>query len=106
MWAFYSDGGRGIVVEFDPSHAWFNDKTADNDSFRHLRKVLYVADREPTYFLSAKDDEVLYTKTLEWKFEEEWRMICGLSRGKKELKQAHTGKMYFFLKYHLPLFRL
>jgi len=56
---------RGIVVEFDPSHAWFNNKSAGNDSSRHIRQVLYVADREPTDFLTAIDDEVLYAKTCE-----------------------------------------
>jgi Protein of unknown function (DUF2971) len=75
MWSFYSDGGRGVAVEFDPSHPWFNAKTTDSDSFRHLRQVGYVEDRKPDYLLTTRDDDVLYTKTLEWDFEKEWRII-------------------------------
>jgi hypothetical protein len=95
MWAFYSDGGRGIVVEFAPSHIWFNNKTSVNDSFRHLRQVSYVADREPTHFLTAKDDEVLYTKTCDWEFENEWRMIRNLNEGKMGSKLDRYGKEVF-----------
>ncbi|MDR3557944.1 MAG: DUF2971 domain-containing protein, partial [Candidatus Pacebacteria bacterium] len=104
MWSFYSDGGRGIVIEFDTSHAWFNNKTAYNGSFRRLRKVLYVADREPTYFLSAKDNEVLYTKTLEWEFEDEWRIIRGFNGGQKAPKQDPYGKDVFL--FDIPPFAI
>lgn len=92
MWAFYSDGGRGVVIEFDTSHVWFNCKTGDNDSFHHLRKVQYVEDREPVYFLSAKEDEVLYTKTLEWKFEKEWRIIRNVTEAKEKAGPDPYGK--------------
>jgi hypothetical protein len=92
MWSFYCDGGRGVVIEFDPSHAWFNCKTAENDSFHHLRKVQYVEDREPTYFLSAKEDEVLYTKTLEWEFEKELRIIRKFTEAKVKVGLDDYGK--------------
>jgi hypothetical protein len=92
MWTFYSDGGRGVVIEFDTSHAWFNCKTADNDSFHHLRKVQYVEDREPVYFLSAKEDEVLYTKTSEWEFEKEWRIIRNVTEAREKAGRDPYGK--------------
>ncbi len=92
MWSFYSDGGRGFVAEFDPSHAWFNCKTADSDSFHHLRKVQYVEDREPVYFLSAKEDEVLYTKTREWEFEREWRIVRNFKGAKTNAGPDPYGK--------------
>ena len=47
----------------------------NSDSFRHLRPVQYVADRKPDYLLATKDDDLLYTKALEWDFEKEWRII-------------------------------
>ncbi len=96
MWSFYSDGGRGFVLEFDTSHAWFSCKTADNDSFHHLRKVQYVRDREPMFFLDTKtdvgtkEDAVLYTKTCEWEFETEWRII----RNFKEAKEKDGADNY------------
>ncbi|MDR3714149.1 MAG: DUF2971 domain-containing protein [Puia sp.] len=98
MWSFYCDGGRGVVIEFDPSHAWFNCKTANNDSFHHLRRVQYVEDREPTHFLSAKEDEVLYTKTREWKFEEEWRIIRNFKEANGKAGQDLYGKDVFLFE--------
>ncbi len=105
MWAFYSDGGRGVVIEFDTSHAWFNCKTGDNDSFHHLRKVQYVEDREPVYFLSAKEDEVLYTKTLEWKFEQEWRIIRNFNGGMKTPDQDVFKKDVYLFEIPPPTIR-
>lgn len=101
MWSFYSDGGRGFVVEFDPSHEWFNCKMADNDSYRHIRQVRYVVDREPMYFASkedaaTRDEAVLYTKTIEWEFEEEWRIIRGFKEA-KEMKGQDTYQNEIFL---------
>jgi hypothetical protein len=75
MWSFYSDGGRGLVIEFDSNDPWFNAKKASDDSFRHLHKVKYVEDREPDYLLTTKDEDLLYTKATEWEFEKEWRII-------------------------------
>lgn len=92
MWSFYSDGGRGVVIEFDPSHAWFNNKTADNDSFRHLRQVQYVKERKTEYLLATKDDDLLYTKTLEWDFEKEWRIIRNFNDAKENIGQDIYGK--------------
>jgi hypothetical protein len=97
MWSFYSDGGRGIVVEFDAKHPWFNCKIREDDSYRHLRQVQYVADREPMYLASKDDaatreDDVLYTKTIEWGFEKEWRII----RGFKEAKEKVGTDIFLF----------
>lgn len=75
MWGFYSDGGRGVAIEFDSRHPWFDARRDKTDSFRHLRSVHYSADRKPDYFLMATDDDVLYTKLEAWQFESEWRII-------------------------------
>jgi hypothetical protein len=49
-------------------------KREDSDSFRHLRRVKYE-DRTPAYFLNLPDDIALYTKSVEWSYEKEWRII-------------------------------
>ena len=92
MWSFYSDGGRGFVVEFDSRHAWFNNKTANNDSFRHLRQVRYVVDHKPEYLLATKDDDLLYTKTFDWEFEKEWRIIRNFNEAKEKVGPDDYGK--------------
>jgi hypothetical protein len=104
MWSVYCDGGRGVVIEFVPSDAWFNGKTADNDSFHHLRKVRYVDEREPMYLWDTKtavdkrEEAVLYTKALEWGFEDEWRIICRLDGGQKGRDQDSCGKDVFLFE--------
>jgi hypothetical protein len=74
MWSHYADGGRGLLIEFDPQHPWFWTKRNDSDSFRHLRKVKYE-ERVPAYFLNLPDDVALYSKSVEWSYEKEWRII-------------------------------
>jgi hypothetical protein len=105
MWSFYSDGGRGFVVEFDPRHVWFNNKTADNDSFRHLRQVRYAAERKPEYLLATKDDDLLYTKTLEWEFEKEWRIIRNFNHAKEKIGQDTYGKDIMLFEIPPPTIR-
>jgi hypothetical protein len=103
MWSFYSDGGTGIVVEFDAKHPWFNCKNGENDSYRHLRQVQYVADREPIYLATKDDaatreDDVLYTKTIEWEFEKEWRIIRGFKEAKEKIGADQYGKDIFLFE--------
>jgi len=74
MWSHYADGGRGFLIEFDPQHPWFWAKRDDRDSFRHLRRVKYE-ERVPAYFLNLPDDIALYSKSVEWSYEKEWRII-------------------------------
>ncbi len=52
MWERYADQGRGLLVEFDPAHSWFWQKSSEDDDLRHLRRVTYVAERTPAYLLA------------------------------------------------------
>jgi hypothetical protein len=74
MWSHYADGGRGFLVEFDGQHDWFWDKRNERDSFRHLHQVKYL-ERTPVYFLNLPDDVALYSKSIQWSYEKEWRII-------------------------------
>lgn len=75
MWGHYGDGGRGFLIEFDPSHAWFHGKREERDSFRHIRKVQYVAARPLKFLLDTTELDFLYTKWDVWQEEREWRII-------------------------------
>ena len=74
MWSHYADGGRGCILEFDAAHPWFWAKREEADSFRHLRRVDY-RDCEPTNFIGMSDQVALYTKSVAWAYEGEWRII-------------------------------
>lgn len=91
MWSHYGDGGRGFLIEFDSSHPWFLDKRDDSDSFRHLRKVSYL-ERTPSYFLNMPDQTALYTKSIEWSYEQEWRIIRNFNDAQSKAGTDAYGK--------------
>ena len=75
MWGHYADGGRGFLLEFDPKHSWFHAKREEQDSFRHMRQVIYVSSRPGKYLLDVTDLDFLYTKWDVWRAEKEWRIL-------------------------------
>lgn len=80
MWSHYADQHRGFVLEFDARHGFFDQRQADDDEFHHVRKVQYSEYRPSTtieFFLSPR---TLLTKSVEWKYEQEWRMLVDLAR--------------------------
>jgi len=79
MWAHYGDHHRGVVIEFDEANPFFNSIKGPEDDFRHFRKVNY-ADNRPSIFLTPSDAiEVFYSKSREWEYENEWRLIAPLA---------------------------
>jgi hypothetical protein len=92
MWSHYADGGRGFLIEFNPKHPWFSAKKAENDDFRQLRRVIYVASRPPKYLKDATGTEVLYTKGQEWEYEKEWRIIRNFNDAASKVGPDGNGK--------------
>lgn len=91
MWGRYADQGRGFLVEFDSSHSWFNQKIAEDDDLRHLRRISYVADRTPAYLLAVTAQDYLYTKETKWEYEKEWRIILNFNRAASKVGKDNTG---------------
>ena len=91
MWSHYASQHFGVVVEFDQSHPWFNQKIAHSDDFRHLVKVAYEQEPLPRTWKQLKANEVLYTKSIEWAYEREWRVIRPLKDG----TEVSPGKICF-----------
>src|ERR1039457_3982270 len=69
----YASQHRGVVVEFDENHPWFNEKTTSSDDLRHLVQVSYVQNPHPRTWKQVKGPDMLYTKNAEWAYEREWR---------------------------------
>jgi len=91
MWDKYTEQGRGFLVEFDSSHPWFNQKTAQDDDLRHLRRISYVADRAPAYLLALTADDYLYTKEMKWEYEKEWRIMLNFKSAARNVGKDNTG---------------
>ncbi|MGE0405039.1 MAG: DUF2971 domain-containing protein, partial [Candidatus Korobacteraceae bacterium] len=81
----------GIVVEFDDSNPWFNQKKTVVDELRHLVKVAYVQNPYPRTWTQLTGADILYTKAAEWSYEREWRIIRPLKDG----TEVSPGKFCF-----------
>lgn len=67
MWVHYAQGHRGLVLGFDTSHQFFQ--------MNRPRSVSYDP-VPPTLDEAAEPDlELTFHKALEWKYEEEWRIV-------------------------------
>ncbi len=85
MWAHYGEQHKGMVIGFDSNDGFFDQRLNEHDDFRHLRPVQYTQIRPTMQF--ARDDEmsqILLTKSDEWSYEEEWRMLLPLAHAEKK----------------------
>ncbi|MFY9084046.1 DUF2971 domain-containing protein [Aliarcobacter cryaerophilus] len=82
MWSHYSKNHSGIVLEFDIKNSFFTEKFKDkNDKYLGIpQKVLYRKERvkELNYLY-----EPYFHKSLEWAYEQEYRMMLKLSKSDK-----------------------
>ncbi|MBO9124925.1 MULTISPECIES: DUF2971 domain-containing protein [unclassified Rhizobium] len=92
MWAHYADSYRGVVLRF---------KSADKKSpFFMAKPVDYVSelpdlftDEELIDHITARKlitsrmavDKIIYTKSIHWSYEQEWRISLGSGRDKDKL---------------------
>jgi hypothetical protein len=84
MWSHYSENHTGIVIEFDIKHPFFNKKFKEkHKKYEGIpQKVFYRKERLKTsnYLL-----EPFFHKSLEWMYEQEYRMLLPLSKYDKIL---------------------
>lgn len=71
MWSHYADWHAGFVIGIDVEHPELS-----RGRFRHLAQVRYLHDR-PSGRLERQlvQDELMLTKSVEWHYEAEWRML-------------------------------
>lgn len=88
LWSHYGSAHNGVCFEFDPSR---------DDNFRNVRSIDYSSTM-PVYDAS-NPDEMLYSKSLHWKYEEEVRLIVpnGCDRY-LEFKPECLRAVYFGIK--------
>ena len=72
MWAHYGAAHTGFVIGFSSPHMIL----ATKSSHRHVAKVRYRFNRPSRQtFEEITNDELLLTKSNEWKYEREWRIL-------------------------------
>jgi hypothetical protein len=89
MWSHYAENHKGVCLMFDT--------TKDSNFFKGLRKVNYSSNYiSYTYVSTPKTlSKVLYQKSLDWKYEDEYRIISPDGRGLKPIsKLALVGIIF------------
>jgi hypothetical protein len=78
MWSHYADEHRGIVVEFDCLHPFFNSNLGDgeNSSVGKLHRVMYRKSRLNK--VNSHLMEPYFHKSNEWAYEKEHRLLLNL----------------------------
>lgn len=75
MWGNYADNHKGIVIEFDDAHPFFNPDCEITSFVHKLKEVVYVDER-----ISMNSDEwgenekTFLPKSKDWEYENEYRM--------------------------------
>lgn len=101
MWSHYADQHRGFVVGFDAFHGFINHKNTEEDDFRHPRRVKYSSMRPKVVERSMQGnaeklfDMFFLTKSAEWGYEKEWRVIETVSDAAMVI-EAHNEKICLY----------
>lgn len=75
MWAHYAANHTGICIGYDSSHPFFS---GDGQRLLPIEPIAYRT--APAVFSQANPKEVLFTKAIEWAYEQESRMVLDLSK--------------------------
>lgn len=103
MWGHYANSYRGFVIGFNSEHDFFNQTTSVEDSFRKVKALKYSKLRPifPGFSKGAKENELLdffsialFTKSVVWEYEREWRMVQNLDKADSQL--YFTPPVYLF----------
>ena len=99
MWAHYTESHKGYCVGFDSDHIFFSDYLSENkENFKSIKEVIYSEKRvEIPMILGQVQDyyEPYITKSVDWIYEEEIRLLTNLkSRDKFEKKKPFD--LYLF----------
>jgi Protein of unknown function (DUF2971) len=86
MWAHYTDSHKGFVIEFNEQNPFFDQRAFPDDELRHLRKIRYASARPSIALAEIQSLDVFLTKSMEWEYEQEWRMLVRLEHAHRVIK--------------------
>lgn len=96
LWAHYADSHKGLAIEFDVQHEYFDRRRSDKDELYYLRQVKYAERSSMGRTLFDLDgDDLLVTKTLSWSHEREWRMLAPLDAAESS-REINGEAVYLF----------
>lgn len=99
MWGHYAEGHRGFAYGFDPRHPFFHSGEGFEGT-RLFRKVVYSRHRPRVVFSDARVPEDLFserlahefffTKSDDWAYESEWRLVLPLDPNERVEDEQHV----------------
>lgn len=85
MWGHYAENHQGIVVGFDSNHSFFSKRRSEQDEFGFLRRVHYQFQRPKVVLTDTDSIEWFQTKSEQWRYEKEWRVLRVLSEAEHRI---------------------
>ena len=98
MWSHYAGNHSGFVISFDESHSFFTARKSENDTLSGLHKITYASERPSLSSLEELEKSwvpLFFTKSEDWKYEKEWRMVRALKEATKVIENP-AGNIYLF----------
>ena len=86
MWGHYAENHRGFVVGFDSKHPFFSLRRTEQDEFGILRQVDYQRKRPIVTLSDTSSPAWFQTKSEQWAYEKEWRIVRVLSDANCQLQ--------------------
>ena len=97
MWAHYALNHEGFVIGFDELHPYFDCRKGLKDELRYLRKVKYVERRPNLPMIQLTGENILLTKSSQWAYENEWRILRPLQEADKVIEDSiHPIHLFSF----------
>ena len=97
MWGHYTDNHQGFVIGFDQNHPFFSVRRGPEDEFGFLRQVKYCRSRPRVTMANTTGTEWFETKSDEWAYEKEWRMMRVLQDVERRLEAVpHSICLFSF----------
>jgi hypothetical protein len=75
MWGHYTENHEGFLIGFEQDHPFFSIRRGPDDEFGFLRQVKYCRNRPSVTLADTTGTEWFETKSEEWAYEREWRMM-------------------------------
>ncbi len=103
MWSHYALNSMGYVIEFDPKNSFLSNHTYQVRKFSKPHKVKYLKKRPDLIlfdgkkrFLEKLGSAIFLTKSAQWKYEEEVRLIRFLKHASKCIADKGPELIYLF----------
>lgn len=93
MWGHYANSHKGYVIIFNENHPFFTQQGHKAEELRKIKAVFYAYKRpKVTYLMNLNSYDLFFTKSNDWKYEQEFRMIRPL----KEADYTINDSIFLF----------